>query len=220
MAPYLDAERDDDEHTSGTTHDNPLLVGTKLALQQLLCKAKHNLPEESLPHIAKVKFSTANVTGNPYFPSALKQTEAISALKAVEAGVASAIADLHDGPELRDIDVDLERATAFLFSTYLATVGGLDKSDPEVKKLLKSKACYRIISDLIADIGRHRSFASTIYPLPKTIRQSLPDQEPRGVLPSSWFPRGNESTQHDRLRRISAGLDRLSRDYQGHRRTC
>ena len=31
----------------------------------------------------------------------------------------------------------LERATAFLFSTYLATVGGLDKSNPKVKNILK-----------------------------------------------------------------------------------
>ena len=115
---------------------NALLSGTKSALEQLLTKAKDNLPEESLPHIANIKFSTAN-TGSPYFPSPLKQTEAISALKAVEAGVASAIADLHDDQRQRNIAVDLERATAFLFSTYLATVGGLDKSNPQVKKLLK-----------------------------------------------------------------------------------
>ena len=58
-------------------------------------------------------------------------------MKAVEAGIASAIADLKDGPTTRTIDVDLERATAFLFSTYLATVGGMDKAHPKVKKLLK-----------------------------------------------------------------------------------
>lgn len=133
MAPYLGS---DSSHHRSATHANTLLVGTTAALEQLLTKAKDNLPEESLPHIANVKFSTAN-TGSPYFPSPLKQTEAISALKAVEAGVASAIANLQDAQKPRGIAVDLERATAFLFSTYLATVGGFDKSDPRAKKLLK-----------------------------------------------------------------------------------
>ena len=141
MAPYLGAERCDDRHADGTTHASTLLAGTQSALEQLLSKAKDNLPDESLPHIAKVNFSTAN-TGSPYFPSPLKQTEAISALKAVEAGVASTIADLADGSGNRHINVDLERASAFLFSTYLATVGGLDKSNPKAKKLLKGWAAY------------------------------------------------------------------------------
>lgn len=133
MAPYLGAVQNQD---SQATQANALLSGTRTALEQLLAKAKDNLPEESLPHIANIKFTTAN-TGSPYFPSPLKQTEAISALKAVEAGVASAIADLHHDQKDRHIAVDLERATAFLFSTYLTTVGGLDKSNPKVKKLIK-----------------------------------------------------------------------------------
>ena len=187
MAPYLEAERD---HASATTHDNTLLTGTKSALQQLLAKAKDNLPEESLPHIAKVRFSTAN-TGSPYFPSSLKQTEAISALKAVEAGVAAAIVDLHNSSKSRQINVDLERATAFLFSTYLATVGGLNKSNPEVKKLLKGQSCSCSVCGLVIDPDRHRPSASTIYPLPETIRQSLPNHESGGVLPSSWLSRSD-----------------------------
>lgn len=135
MAPFLGTEQDQNNQS---TQPNALLLGTRTALDQLLAKAKDNLPQESLQHITNVKFSTAN-TGSPYFPSPLKQTEAISALKAVEAGVASAIADLDNDQKDRHIAVDLERATAFLFSTYLTTVGGLDKSNPKVKKLLKSK---------------------------------------------------------------------------------
>ena len=133
MTPYLGA---DTNGTNGTSDLYDLLGGIKTALEQLLAKAKDNLPKEALPHIQRIHFSTAN-TGSPYFPSPLKQTEAITALKAVEAGVASAIADLRDGPTTRSIDVDLERATAFLFSTYLATVGGMDKAHPKVKKFLK-----------------------------------------------------------------------------------
>jgi hypothetical protein len=134
MSPYLgeSPSRDDNE----ASHGNALLSGTRSALQQLLDKAGGQLPTESLAHINRVQFSTAN-TGSPYFPSPLKQTEAISALKAVEAGVASSIADLKDESASRKINVDLERATAFLFSTYLATVGGMDKANPKVKKLLK-----------------------------------------------------------------------------------
>jgi hypothetical protein len=141
MTPYLGGETTPiDGHANGGTHANALLSGTRSALQELLRRASEHLPQESIPHIKRVDFSTAN-TGSPYFPSPLKQTEAISALKAVEAGVASSIADLKDGAASRSINVDLERATAFLFSTYLATVGGMDKSNPKVKKLLKGR-CY------------------------------------------------------------------------------
>lgn len=136
MAPYLGSESSE---TNEITDVYNLLDGTKTALEQLLAKAKDNLPQEALPHISRIHFSTAN-TGSPYFPSPLKQTEAITALKAVEAGVASAIADLKGGSKTRSIDVDLERATAFLFSTYLATVGGMDKAHPKVKKLLKGES--------------------------------------------------------------------------------
>ncbi|KAJ4312135.1 hypothetical protein N0V94_007613 [Neodidymelliopsis sp. IMI 364377] len=156
MPPYLGS----DTTENGSTHENPntytLLDGTKTALEQLLAKAQGNLPEECLLHISKIHFSTAN-TGSPYFPSPLKQTEAITALKAVEAGVASAIADLREGPKSRSIDVDLERATAFLFSTYLATVGGMDKANPKVKKLLKD-------TDLLqAQSIQYRRLSANLY---------------------------------------------------------
>jgi hypothetical protein len=134
MAPSVDLE-------SGVTNGvrpqpYTLLQGTEQALKHLLEKARGQLPEACLSHVDNVQFSTAN-TGSPYFPSSLKQTEAISALKAVEASVAASIADLRTGSKDRSIRVDLERASAFLFSTYLATVGGMNKAHPKVKKLLK-----------------------------------------------------------------------------------
>ncbi|KAH7135660.1 CoA-transferase family III domain-containing protein [Dendryphion nanum] len=134
MTPFLGA---DHHRSNGVKPDlYTLLDGTQAALEHLLARAQSQLPSEALSHIKKVNFSTAN-TGSPYFPSPLKQTEAIGALKAVEAGVAAAIANLSDEPRERIVNVDLERASAFLFSTYLATVGGMDKSSPKVKKLLK-----------------------------------------------------------------------------------
>jgi hypothetical protein len=133
MTPYLDAEQ---QETNEGLSQYSLLDGTRSALKHLLDRSRAQLPVVCLPHIARVGFSTAN-TGSPYFPSPLKQTEAITALKAIEAGLAASIADLRDAPEQRKINVDLERASAFLFSTYLATVGGMNKSHPQVKKMLK-----------------------------------------------------------------------------------
>jgi len=134
-------------YTNGTaSHRNILLDGTYSALKHLLHQVKAQFPEECLAHISRVHFSTAN-TGAPYFPSPLKQTEAISALKAIEASVAASIADLRTGNRERRILVDLERASAFLFSTYLATIGGMDKAHPKVKKLLKG---YKSTTDSVS----------------------------------------------------------------------
>lgn len=78
----------------------------------------------------------------PYFPIPFKETELGAALKAIEASVACALADLQDGgsPGSRKITVNLERTTAFLFQAYLATVGGCGKLDSEVKRFMKGEA--------------------------------------------------------------------------------
>jgi hypothetical protein len=74
----------------------------------------------------------------PYFPIPFKETETAAALKAIEASVAAALRDIKTGTtNSRAVTIDLEKTTAFLFQAYLATVGGLGKLDPEVKKLLK-----------------------------------------------------------------------------------
>lgn len=123
--------------TNGTNGPRySMLDETRKSLQLLLRLAKGQIPQECYALITNVDFSIAN-TGSPYFPSPFKQTEAISALKAVEAGVAAGIADLAYGERKRKIVVDWERASAFLFSTYLATVGGMNKAHPNVKTLLK-----------------------------------------------------------------------------------
>ncbi|CAI6333835.1 unnamed protein product [Periconia digitata] len=139
MMPFMEATGGSNANSPSTPHDSAsglLLDGTRGALRHLLDQVQDQLPAESLAHINNVKFSATN-TESPYFPSPLKQTEAISALKAVEAGLAASIADLGTNDTQRSIEVDLERASAYLFSTYLTTVGGMDKSHPKVKKLLK-----------------------------------------------------------------------------------
>ncbi|KAF2092152.1 alpha-methylacyl-CoA racemase [Saccharata proteae CBS 121410] len=109
---------------------------TQKTLDSLLQLAKSQIPPECRDIIAQTEFTTIN-TGSPYFPCPFKETEATSALKAVEAGMAASIANLIYGEKKRKVTVDLDRASAFLFSAYLSTVGGMNKGDPNVKSLLK-----------------------------------------------------------------------------------
>ncbi|KAG5939762.1 hypothetical protein E4U53_007736, partial [Claviceps sorghi] len=101
------------------------------------------LDETSLPSPARKKRDNVQFTGTrdkPYFPIPFKETELSAALKAIEACVASSLADekfCGHGLENRSITVSLEKTTAFLFQAYLARVGGLGKLDKEVNKLLK-----------------------------------------------------------------------------------
>ncbi|KAH8669606.1 CoA-transferase family III domain-containing protein [Tricladium varicosporioides] len=82
-----------------------------------------------------------------YFPIPFKETETAAALKAVEGAVASALADLKFGEKDREVKVDLERATCFLFQAYLATVDGLGKLDKGVKAKLKDTDLLQAQSD-------------------------------------------------------------------------
>jgi hypothetical protein len=109
---------------------------TQKALDALLRAAGDQIPPELIPKIQHVKFTNAHA-GIPDFPVPLKENEATGALKAVEAGIALAIADLASGQEKRAATVNLERASCFLFSTYLATIGGFDKGNTKSKALLK-----------------------------------------------------------------------------------
>lgn len=75
----------------------------------------------------------------PYFPTPFKETETGAALKGIEGLLAAALSDLKQGGlrSHRNVTIDLEKTTAFLFQAYLATVGGLGKLDPNVKTMLK-----------------------------------------------------------------------------------
>ncbi|KAG5994639.1 hypothetical protein E4U54_003044, partial [Claviceps lovelessii] len=101
------------------------------------------LDETSLPQPARRKRGLVQFTGSrnkPYFFIPFKETELAAALKAIEACVASSLADEKFGDrecEHRRITVNLEKTTAFLFQAYLARVGGLGKLDEDVKKFLK-----------------------------------------------------------------------------------
>lgn len=89
-------------------------------------------------------------------PCPLKQCETVSALKAVEASIANAIGKLRFGFE-QSVEIDLQHATLFLFMAYLATVDGLGKLNPEVKKKL-------VDTDLLqAQSNLYRRMSANLY---------------------------------------------------------
>jgi len=127
-------------HTNGTlSRRYSMRKETQQALRKLLQVAKGQIPRECRQLIAEASFTTSNAGVAPNFPCPFKETEAAGALKAVEGGIAAAIANLRYGAQARSITVDLERASCFLFSTYVATVGGYDKGNPKSRTLVKGK---------------------------------------------------------------------------------
>lgn len=107
----------------------------------------------------------------PYFPIPFKETELGAALKAIEGSVAAALADLqHGAPTNRQITVNLEKTTAFLFQAYLATVGNHGKLDDGVKDFLKGKTNLSMAKlDFVQ--RKANAFFSRYRPPPSTVRR-------------------------------------------------
>lgn len=83
----------------------------------------------------------------PYFPIPFKETELASALKAIEGGVAGALAATKFGTNTEPtVTVSLEKSSAFLIQAYLATVGGYGKLDKGVKKMLKGELTITVLT--------------------------------------------------------------------------
>jgi len=114
-----------------------VIEGAKRATAEALGKAGNHLPADILRYIDDVILVTATDGSQIYFPCPFKETEAIVALKSIEACVVAAIANVRFGEQKRSIEIDLEKTAAFLFSTYKATIGGLGKQDPNAKAKLK-----------------------------------------------------------------------------------
>lgn len=116
-----------------------VLDGARKPTEVLRKLAADQLPPSSLHHLENVTLTTATDGTQIYFPCPFKETEALVALKSVEASVVAALADLRfpHNEQKRRIEIDLERTATFLFSTYIATIGGLGKQDPKVKSKLK-----------------------------------------------------------------------------------
>ena len=117
--------------------------GIESALNQLLESSNDLIPREVKSHAQAAVFKSNGQEDQTAFPCPLKETEAISALKAVEAGVLAAVADLQDGREARRISLNVERAVCSLFAAYLSMIDDMWKGDLDVKTKLKGVLCQR-----------------------------------------------------------------------------
>ena len=118
-----------------------LMDGTADALTTLLQVSKKELSKEFSDRITGVSFQSIEGEGRISLPCPFKETEAVSALKAVEAGAIAALTDLRYGYKERSITVDLERAATFLFAAYVSTLDGMGKGDPNAKSKLIGASC-------------------------------------------------------------------------------
>ncbi|PKS05382.1 hypothetical protein jhhlp_008757 [Lomentospora prolificans] len=129
-------------------------------LLQMICNRFSNeelsLPKAVLENLQNVVFTARRDL--PYFPIPFKETETTAALKAVEGSVASCLVDLKaQAARKAAITVNLEKTTAFLFQTYLATVGGYGKLEPEAKAYIKD-------TDLLkAQSNPYRRMSANLY---------------------------------------------------------
>jgi hypothetical protein len=150
-----------------------MLRETRKALDALLSAAHSQIPPEVRESLSHVQFKPPQ-SGIPYFPCGLKESEAISALKAVEAATVAAVANVRWEPQEREAVVDMDRAACFLFSAYLATVRGLHKSDPSVKSCLKGRFPSSLVDmdemdamyDIVSVGGGDRLLSRGPLPLP------------------------------------------------------
>lgn len=126
-------------HSSDSEAGYSVVDGARHAIAVLLESCSAQLPSGLTEHLKDVVFSTATDGRAIYFPCPFKETEASAALKAIEGSAIAAIADARFGKQKRKIDVNLERTAGFLFSTYIATIGGMSKADPAVKAKLKGE---------------------------------------------------------------------------------
>lgn len=110
--------------------------GTLAALEALLERSRNEIPEAFREHVGQVTFHSAERESRISLPCPFKETEAVSALKAVEAGAVAALTDLRHGKQSRKISIDFERAACFLFAAYISTIDGMGKGNPNVKSKL------------------------------------------------------------------------------------
>ncbi len=134
---------------NGVRASYSVLDGSRKATHFLRQVAGDQIPSEFAQHLEDVTLTTATDGTQIYFPCPFKETEATVALKSVEASAVAALAHLRfpNEPLKRKIEVDLERTATFLFSTYIATIAGMGKQEPNVKSKLKSKFVILTIPD-------------------------------------------------------------------------
>ncbi|KAI0180481.1 CoA-transferase family III [Hypoxylon sp. FL1284] len=108
--------------------------GSRDAFELLWKSTESEVPDEFLRHAGRVRFLKGSDSGDAIcIPCPLREQEAVAALKALEGCAAAAVADLRGSKRERKISVTLERVASFLMSTYITSVDGLNKCNPQVK---------------------------------------------------------------------------------------
>lgn len=110
-------------------------------------------PKLCLPHAISSQAANVNiygVGGQPTIPTPWRETEAITAVKALEASVVLAIAKLRPTPaaEAPTAAIDTDHATLSLFMSYLSTVHGFGKWDKHSLPYLKPTDIHQAQSNL------------------------------------------------------------------------
>lgn len=114
------------------------------------------IPADAEKIARNVRFSAAR--NLPYFPIPFKETELVAALKAIEGGVAGALAATKYGTAGENrVSVNLEKSTAFLIQAYLATVAGYGKLDREVKQYLKGEIVVTRLTPLSLSLSLYQN---------------------------------------------------------------
>lgn len=106
------------------------------------------LKDEKLPLAPEIRAleSAVSIHGGddwPTIPTPWRETEAITALKSLEAAVAMALGKVRYGID-QTAEIDIDHATIFLFMSYLSTIDGCGKWDPRSVERLKREWHFHI----------------------------------------------------------------------------
>jgi len=134
---------------NGTTHTPyDVIAESRNVFCALLSDPKLCLPHAITSQAANVDIY--GVDGQPTIPTPWRETEAITAIKALEACVALAIAKLRQphAAEAPTAAIDTDHATLSLFMSYLSTVHGFGKWDKRSLAYLKPTDIHQAQSNL------------------------------------------------------------------------
>jgi hypothetical protein len=148
---------------NGTTHvPYDTVAESRTVFAALLSDPKLSLPLAITCQAPNIEIH--GVDGQPTIPSPWRETEAITATKALEACIALAIADLPSSPKPKPnaeapstASIDTDHATLSLFMSYLSTVNGFGKWDKRSVPYLKPTDIHQAQSNL------YRRLSANIY---------------------------------------------------------
>ena len=137
----MDLKKNEPDGLQLTQQSYSVTKSSYAAFSDLLDQCEHLLSTEILQHAQHVSFtSPPEVQDFPLFPCSVRQQEATSAIRALEASIAAALGDLRYGPAQRQAQVDVAKIGCYLMSAYITTIDGLDKSNPKIRDRIPSKS--------------------------------------------------------------------------------